>query len=101
MKAMTVTDQDRLSELVGTDNTIYTLTAFTKSQTDYVRVFVVKDGEIVEITYLISQRIGRKIKPHAGIAYRGGGYSKGLEAAMDAAHTAGHGHLDQSRWREL
>ncbi len=85
---------------VTPDTVIHTLTTYGRGQTDHVRVFVVDADQIIDVTWAVAQSLGRKVKPHAGIGYGGGGYSKGLDAAMDAARAAGF-VLNQSNWREL
>lgn len=91
----------RLQQIVGRRSTIYTLTTYTRSQTDYVRTFTVSHGEIVELTYFAARASGRRLVPGKGVALRGGGYSKGLEAADDVYRAVFGRALDQSRWREL
>lgn len=63
--------------------TIYTLTTFGSGETDHVRIFTVKGGEIVELTYFVGVLSGRRNVSKRGLAYAGGQYSKGLEAADD------------------
>lgn len=89
-----------IREALGRSRPVYTLTTYGKGQTDHVRIFGVQDGAIVEVTFHVAQLLGRKVKPRAGIGYGGGGYSKGLDAAMDACRTIGR-KLDQSTWHEL
>jgi hypothetical protein len=63
--------------------TLYTLTTYTRGQTDYVRIFTVHDGAIKELTYYVGVLAGRKQKEKQGLAYGGGQYSKALECADD------------------
>ncbi len=85
---------------IGQFGPIYTLTAYGRGETDHVRIFGVRDGGIVEITGHVAYAFGWKVKPGAGIAYGGGGYSKGLAAAEDACRVIGR-KLDQSTWHTL
>jgi hypothetical protein len=112
----TQTRQDQINErehalkvLAGKierDTVIYTQTAYTKSQTDYVRIFVIGrdyEGrhEIQDITYFVAKASEQRMTER-GIPYRGGGYSKGLEAATDAWGCVAYAApLNQGNWREL
>lgn len=91
-----------LRERVSGETTIYTLTTYTRSQTDYVRLFIVEDGGIAEITYYVARaaELGN-VKPGKGIGFRGAQYSKALEAADWAVRQATGETLDQANWREL
>jgi len=79
---------------------IHTRTDYTRGQTDYVRLYVVSNGAIVDITYFVARARGRRMTDR-GIAYSGGGYSKGLEAADDAWRARFGEALRQSQWREI
>lgn len=80
----------------------YTHTDYGRGETDYVRVYVATDRDrITDVSFYVARATGRKITER-GIAYGGGGYSKGLEAAMDAARVAGEAEpFDQRRWQKL
>jgi hypothetical protein len=94
-----------LGDLLGSDpgqaRTIWTLTTFGRGETDHVRLFVACGDDIREITWHAAALYGRRVAPGKGIALRGGGYSKGLEAADDVWRGFYGRALDQSRWREL
>jgi hypothetical protein len=79
---------------------VHTRTDYTRSMTDYVRVYVVSHGAIQDITYFVARARGRRMTDR-GIAYSGGGYSKGLEAADDAWRARFGEALRQSQWREI
>lgn len=81
-------------------STVYTLTTFGRGQTDYVRVFVVDDGSIVELTYHVGKAGGLRQNTQ-GLAYGGGQYNKGLEAADSLWRVAFGEALDQSHWVEI
>lgn len=79
---------------------VWTLQTNGRGETDYVRLFVVKGGEIVEITYYVAAIAGRRMTPD-GIAYGGGQYSKQLEAADDAWRSRFGAPLPQDPQRPL
>ena len=79
---------------------VHTRTEYMRGQTDYVRVYVVWRGEIEDITYFVARAAGRRLTDR-GIAFGGGGYSKGLEAADDAWRARFNEPLKQSQWRRL
>jgi hypothetical protein len=95
-----------LGQKIDRDTVIDTQTAYTRSQTDYVRIFIIgrdHEGrpEIQDITYFVARARERRMTQR-GIAYRGGGYSKGLEAADDAWRCVAFAEpLNQANWREL
>ena len=79
---------------------IATMTDYRRGQTDYVRVFVTHDGRITDITYFVARAAGRRMTER-GIAFGGGGYSKGLEAADDAWRARFGEALNQGQWDSL
>ncbi len=91
---------DVIREVLADNPRVYTLTTYGSGMRDYVRVFGVKNGGIVDLTFHVAQILGRKVKPNAGIGYNGGGYSKGLDAAMDT-YSAIAETLNQGNWSEL
>lgn len=90
-----------MSEYAG--RVFYTHTDYGRGTTDYVRVYVATDRDkITDVSFFVARATGRTITDR-GIAYGGGNYSKGLEAAMDAAMAAGEdaATFDQRRWQRL
>lgn len=87
---------------------LYTLTTFGSGETDYVRIFTVRRGEIVELTYYVGVLTGLRNASKRGLAFGGGQYSKGLEAA-DATWRARFGEAfpqnpswgEKPHWIEL
>jgi hypothetical protein len=79
---------------------IHTRTDYMRGQTDYVQVYVVNNGRIRDITYFVAKAAGRRMTDR-GIAYGGGGYSKGLEAADDCWRARFNEPLRQSQWERL
>jgi hypothetical protein len=80
---------------------VYTLTTYGRGETDHVRIFVADGGKIHELTYYVARAVGNaQLSPGKGWAFRGGGYSKGLEAFDWACRIAGVS-VDQSKWSEL
>lgn len=88
-----------MSEYAG--RVFYTRTDYGKGETDYVRIYVADVDKITDVSFYVARATGRRITER-GIAFDGGGYSKGLEAAMDAARACGEEDtFDQRRWVTL
>lgn len=108
---MNATTQERLAAVIQLrrimgDNpedapTIYTLTTYGRGETDHVRLWVIHDGQLTEITYYTAKAIGSKVTPRKGIPRRGGGYSKALDTADSVWHHAFGRPLNQHLWQEL
>lgn len=74
----------RLRRIMG-DNpedapTIYTLTTYGRGETDHVRLWVIEDGSLTEITYYAARAMGSKVVPYH---WRHGGWYWSV-ATMDA-----------------
>src|SRR5262245_35331188 len=81
---------------------LYTLTTFGRGETDYVRIFTARAGEIVELTWWLRAAAGMRGRPRMGIAFGGGQYSKALEAVDLLWHTRfGAAFPQDRRWGEL
>lgn len=81
--------------------TFYTQTRHGRGQTDYVRVYVADRDKITDITYYVARACESRLALEKGLPFGGGGYSKGLDAALMAARASGDNDFDQSRWQEL
>lgn len=84
------------------DRVFYTRTDYGRGETDYVRIYVADRDRIHDLTYYVARALDLPIKDR-GIPHGGGGYNKGLDAAMSAFHAAGggFGEFDQANWQEL
>lgn len=104
-------DGERDAALVGLERAIrnrgtvlYTITDYTKGSTDYVRVFVVRGGEIEEITWYVANAVdGNALRmTDRGIGLGGYGYSKALEVASAAWRVRfGESLPQRTNWRRL
>lgn len=93
----------RIERYIGRGKKIYTLTAYTRGETDYVRVFVAEDSEIKEITFDVGAATAiRTVNTSSqyGIVMQGAQYNKALEV-VDALYRLCSQTLDQEDWREL
>lgn len=91
-----------LQQLIPDRRTIiHTRTEYTRGQTDYVKVYVVKQGRIFDASYYVARAAGLKVTDR-GIALKGGQYSKALEVADWAWRTRFDGEsLPQTHWSEI
>lgn len=98
-----------LRRVIDRETLIHTQTRFGSGMTDHVRVFVVRPepvGDtirwgILDVSYHVARAAGRRMTER-GIAFGGGQYSKGLEAADDAWRAVFGEALPQGgNWREL
>lgn len=91
--------RDTVREYLKDRPLIYTRTEFGRGETDYVSIYVVDAGHIVNLTYRVAKAAGLKMTER-GIKFGGAQYNKGLEAFGWACKVAGIPE-DQGKWEEL